>query len=76
VGDFAEAVGGPPPCGLLVPPGDVEALAAAIARLHAAPELRAQLGRAGLAQARGPRRPMAVGETAEAVYAEILRRLD
>jgi len=40
--------------GLLVPPGDAEAIAAALARLHDDPELCAQLVAGGRAQVDGP----------------------
>jgi glycosyltransferase involved in cell wall biosynthesis len=48
-GGIPEAVS--PECAILVPPGDAESLAAALARLMERPDLRARMGEAGRARA-------------------------
>jgi len=72
VGDFAQTVDGAEPCGLITPPADPAALADALARLHADPDLRMRLGAAGLKQAQGARSPAAVGAQAETIYRAVL----
>jgi glycosyltransferase involved in cell wall biosynthesis len=69
VGDFRETLtGGPAPAGLLVPPGDPGALAAAILSLYENPPLRAGLARAGKALAEGPLSAAAIGAAALRIY--------
>lgn len=58
-------------CGLLVPPGDVAALAAAVARLDDEPALGERLGRAGWARA-GDFAPSRHLERLDAAYAAAL----
>lgn len=58
--------------GLLTPPGDVAALAAALRRLHEDPALRRQLGDAGRDEARRYR-PEVVAPALERFYAELLQ---
>lgn len=58
--------------GLRVPPGDAEALAAALSRLAADPALRRRLGEAGRIHAQGFR-PAAIANRLEALYLQILR---
>jgi glycosyltransferase involved in cell wall biosynthesis len=48
VGDHPAVVGGTNPCGLRVPPGSADALAAAVSQLVDNPELRRELGRCAL----------------------------
>jgi glycosyltransferase involved in cell wall biosynthesis len=72
----ASAVGGLPEVvtadtGLLVPPGDPAALAAALVRLAQNPEARAAMGRAGAARA-SAFAPAAVAAAMAAVYAEAI----
>jgi glycosyltransferase involved in cell wall biosynthesis len=68
VGDFREAVTGPEPIGLIVPRRDPDALAAAILRLHRAPEMRARFAATALALAAGSRSAGAIGEAALRIY--------
>lgn len=74
---LATAVGGVPDVvaggeqALVVPPGDADALAAALGRLGADPELRARLGAAALARA-ADFSPDAVAERIAAVYRALL----
>ena len=76
----ASAVGGIPEVltdgvdGLLVPPADPRALAAAIARLARSPSLREQMGEAGYATVRDRFSIEAQVRRIEAVYDEELRR--
>ncbi|MET8506680.1 glycosyltransferase family 1 protein [Streptomyces sp. NPDC004787] len=58
--------------GLLVPPGDPEALRTAVASLAAAPDLRAAYGRAGRAAVEG-RTWEAIGDELIGHYREVLR---
>lgn len=58
--------------GLLVAPGDLDALAAAVDRLLADPELGRRLGAAGRERARRLFDPAAQTRAVEAVYAELL----
>lgn len=60
--------------GLLVPPGDVPALAAAVARLLDDPELAARLGAAGRDHVRSTYAMQAVVEALEALYHDVLSR--
>jgi glycosyltransferase involved in cell wall biosynthesis len=60
--------------GLLVPPSDPSRLADAIRRLHAEPELRDRLGRAGCAAARVGYSASAVIAQVEALYTELAGR--
>lgn len=59
--------------GLLYPPGDVDALAAALTRIARDPDLRARLGEAGRARA-AAFTPAAVAEQVQALYDELLAR--
>ncbi|HEY6898678.1 MAG TPA: glycosyltransferase [Rhodocyclaceae bacterium] len=74
----ATAVGGVPEVvmheqtGLLVPPDDPAAVAAALARLAADPALRAQLGAAGLAHAQRRYSLQAMLDSTESAYRAIL----
>lgn len=58
--------------GLLVPPGDSAALAEALGRLLADPELRARCGRAGRARAEELFTLQAMAARAEAIYRDLL----
>jgi glycosyltransferase involved in cell wall biosynthesis len=58
--------------GLLVPPGDVSALAAALARLTVFPDLRLQLGEAGAARVRDEFSFDGMTAQYEAIYAKLL----
>lgn len=58
--------------GLLVPPGDVPALAQALCRLAADPGLRHKLGQAGLVRAEVRHAPAAVIDRLASVYATVL----
>jgi glycosyltransferase involved in cell wall biosynthesis len=58
--------------GLLVAPGDAEALASALARLLADPELSARLGRAGPERVRERYHVDAMVDGYERIYREIL----
>ncbi|HSU13284.1 glycosyltransferase family 4 protein [Longimicrobium sp.] len=58
--------------GLLVPPGDVPALAAAMVRLARDPELRERMGAAGRRKARERFRPEASATAVADVYAAVL----
>jgi glycosyltransferase involved in cell wall biosynthesis len=60
--------------GLLVPPRDVDALAAAMVRLARDPALRAAMGAAGRRKARERFRPEASAAAVSAVYAAVLGR--
>jgi glycosyltransferase involved in cell wall biosynthesis len=60
--------------GLLVPPGDVPALRAAIERLLGDPELRARLGAAGRERARERFSPEAAAQATLAAYRDALSR--
>ena len=60
--------------GLLVPPGDPSRLASAIARLHAEPALRLQLGTAARRAAESGYSASAVISQVEALYAALARR--
>ena len=74
VGEFRETLaGGPSPCGLLVPPADAGALAAAILTLYENASLSIALGRAAKALADGPRSPAVIGHQALRIYDSFLR---
>jgi glycosyltransferase involved in cell wall biosynthesis len=71
-GALPEVVGEDGECGLLVPPGDVEALAAAVARLLDSPAERERMGAAGRARATGRFSWTAVAEATTEAYAEAI----
>lgn len=73
VGDLAATVRATG-MGLLVPPGDPPALAAALLRALADPDERARLAAASTAAAAGPLAPETVGRLAHEVYADALAR--
>ncbi|MEW6074248.1 MAG: glycosyltransferase [Planctomycetota bacterium] len=77
VGGLAEAVGeeGEEEAGLLVPPGDPAALAAALARLLAAADLRARLAAAGPARVRARHLASQMTAAYEELYREIVAAL-
>jgi glycosyltransferase involved in cell wall biosynthesis len=58
--------------GCLLPPGDADALSAAMARLLAAPELRQRMGAAGRARVRDVFSPAAVVPRFEQAYADAI----
>jgi rhamnosyl/mannosyltransferase len=58
--------------GLIVPPGDARALAAAIKRLLDDPELRARLGEGGRRRARENYRAELMAQRVSAIYREVL----
>lgn len=60
--------------GLLVPPSDPEALAAAVGRLLVSPQLRASFGAAGRERARSHYAASSVLATLEALYDDLLAR--
>jgi len=60
-------------CGLFVPPGDEQALAAAICRLAADEEMRARFRRAGRTRVETISSPRIVAERVQAVYRGLLR---
>jgi phosphatidylinositol alpha-mannosyltransferase len=66
-----EALVGRAECGMLVPPGDDEACAAALLSLANAPALRAELGARGAAAADGYRWP-AIAARLDAIYRRLL----
>jgi glycosyltransferase involved in cell wall biosynthesis len=68
VGDFRDMVTGRAPFGLIVPPREPDALAAAILNLHRAPDLRARFSRAAFDLAQGPLGPEATGKAAFKIY--------
>ncbi len=72
-GAIPEVVGEDGACADLVPPGDVDALAQALARLLDDPGRRARMGAAGHARAREQFSWRAVAEATAAVYAEAVR---
>lgn len=74
---IATAVGGLPDlladgAGLLVPPGDAEGLAAAIATLHAAPDTAARIAAAGRRRAHDRHDPASTLATLDKMYAEAI----
>jgi glycosyltransferase involved in cell wall biosynthesis len=71
-GALPEVIGTDGKCGLLVPPGDVDALAAALARLLDSPAERARIGAAGRARATGRFSWTAVAEATTEAYAEAI----
>lgn len=60
--------------GLLVPPGDVDALAAALDRVLSSPELREKLGRAGRESALARFTPAAAAAQYASIYRAVLER--
>jgi glycosyltransferase involved in cell wall biosynthesis len=58
--------------GLVIQPNDPDQLAAAIARLHSSPQLRADLGSNARAWAEGPNAPAAVGAKAVDLYKAVM----
>ncbi len=61
--------------GLVVPPGDPAALAGAIARFAAQPDLLAACGRRAREWAEGPNAPRAVGAAAVALYQQVASKV-
>jgi rhamnosyl/mannosyltransferase len=61
--------------GLTVPPGNIEALAAALARLQSDPDLRARLGEQGRRRAWSEFTSAAMAKATLEVYREVLSRL-
>jgi glycosyltransferase involved in cell wall biosynthesis len=68
VGDFREMVTGKTPFGLVVPPRDPDALAAAMLKLQSNPDLRAQFAEAALGLAQGPLGAAETGRAALKIY--------
>jgi len=68
VGDFREMVTGNTPFGLVVPPRDPDALAAAILKLQSNPDLRTRFGEAARGLAEGPLGAEATGRAALKIY--------
>ncbi len=60
--------------GLLVPPGDAPALAAALARLAADPEAAARMGRAGAGVVAGEHAPERIADSLQRVYEAVAPR--
>jgi glycosyltransferase involved in cell wall biosynthesis len=73
-GALPEVVGTDGECGVLVPPGDVGALAAAVGRLLDSPAERERLGAAGRARATSRFSWTAVAEATTAAYTEAVGR--
>jgi len=71
VGDFREMVTGGTPFGLIVPPRDPDALAAAILKMQSAPEMRARFAEAARGLAQGPLGAEATGQAALKIYQSI-----
>jgi glycosyltransferase involved in cell wall biosynthesis len=71
-GALPEVIGTDGECGLLVPPGDVDALAAALARLLDSPVERARIGAAGRARATDRFGWTAVAEATTEAYGEAI----
>jgi glycosyltransferase involved in cell wall biosynthesis len=70
VGELGESVG-ELESGLVVPPGNAEAIARAVISLAGDPERRRQLGRNALRHAEEQRREHAIGKSAVAIYRQV-----
>jgi glycosyltransferase involved in cell wall biosynthesis len=71
-GALPEVVGTDGDCGVLVPPGDVDALATALGRLLDSPAERERMGAAGRARATGRFSWTAVAQATAQAYGEAI----